>query len=337
MEFREVVIVVGVDADLLLEFPAPPAADGDQTLGEVCVQDGMDHYLESFMLLHGQVAEVFLDFVFQDQRGGNLSGTLAGRTYFLCIDAHLRLHTLARNLHEAEFRYRQDGMLGPVDPHETFHGFMQALLVIGEFHVYEIHDDDTADIAEPELPGDFLCGFQVGLQGILFLVIAHTLVTAVDVDHVQGFRMFDDQVGTTGKVYRLSESGFYLLGDAELVENGGAVMVIGNDIGLIGSYFLDIAAGIVVQGLVIHHDLIEILVQEVPQDAGSLGLLAENFCRGGSAFHVLLQALPAREQVAQVLMQLCRVLTFGGRTYDNAEISGLDGLHNLLQPASFLG
>lgn len=97
------VIVVGFNADFLLEFPAPSAADGDQSLGEVCVQDGMDRYLESLMLLHGEIAKVFLDFIFQDQRGGNLPGTLAGRTDFLRIDAHLRLHTLARNLHETKF------------------------------------------------------------------------------------------------------------------------------------------------------------------------------------------------------------------------------------------
>lgn len=227
-------------------------------------------------------------------------------------------------------------MLGPVDPHETFHGFVQALLVIGEFHVYEIHDNNTADIAEPELSGDFFSRFQVCLQGVLFLVIANALVPTVYVYDVQGFRMFDDQVSATGQVDCLAERCFDLFGDPELVEDRGAVVIVGYDIGLVGRDLLNIGAGIVIQGLVVHHDLVEILIQEVPQDAGGLGLFAENFSRGGSTFHVLLQALPAGEQVAQVLMQFCRVLPFGGRANDYTKVPGFDGLHNLLQPSSFL-
>jgi hypothetical protein len=50
----------------------------------------------------------------------------------------------------------------------------------------------------------------------------------------------------------------------------------------------------------------------------------------------MLKALPALEKIEQVFMQFCRVFTFSCCTYDDAEIFGLDGFNDLLQPASFI-
>ena len=48
------------------------------------------------MLMIEQIAEVLLDLILQDQRGRDLTGPVTGRTNFLGIDRHLRLHPLTR-------------------------------------------------------------------------------------------------------------------------------------------------------------------------------------------------------------------------------------------------
>src|SRR5258708_36553586 len=72
MEFGEMVIGVGADADLLFVLPAPvplTAAEAQKTaLCKIGVHDGVHGETEVFMLMIEQVAKVLFDLILQYQR-----------------------------------------------------------------------------------------------------------------------------------------------------------------------------------------------------------------------------------------------------------------------------
>src|SRR5260221_11998982 len=149
--------------------------------------------------------------------------------------------------------------------------------------------------------------------------------------------MFDDQVGAAGQVHRLSKSGFHLLGHTELVEYRRTIMVIGDNIYFVRSNPLNITLGIVEDIPVIDDDLIEVLIQQIPEHARGLCLLTQYFRTRHRTFQVVLYGFPGNHQFRKVLMQLGRVLSFGSRTHDNPEIPGLYRFHDLLQPFALVG
>ena len=60
----------------------------------------------------------------------------------------------------------------------------------------KIDDDDTAHIAQTELAGEFVGGAEIDVEGIDFLSFgAFAAVAGVDVDHVKGFGVLNDEIG----------------------------------------------------------------------------------------------------------------------------------------------
>ena len=77
------------------------------------------------------------------------------------------------------------------------HQVVNRLLIFTTFHVDEIADDQTTDIAQPKLTRDFICRLQVRLQNCL-LHIAPPFVTArIHVDRYQCFGFVDHNVAAT--------------------------------------------------------------------------------------------------------------------------------------------
>ena len=112
-------------------------------------------------------------------------------------------------------------MFCPINLHEVLHGFIELLLVLRELHVDEVDHNDASDVAEPQLPCNLFCSLHIGLKGVFFLVVADTLVAAVDIDHMQCLCMLNDQVGSGRKVDCFSKSTLHLFGDASMVKNRG--------------------------------------------------------------------------------------------------------------------
>src|SRR5450432_2152989 len=114
--------------------------------------------------------------------------------------------------------------------------------------------------------------------------------------------MLNDQVSAAGQVDRFAKSGFHLFSDSEMVKNGRTVTIIGNNINFIGRNPLDIGLRVVEKIAVIDHNFIEILIEQIPEHTGCLGLFTQDFCRSNSTYEVMLNQLPCRYQVGQVLM-----------------------------------
>src|SRR5690606_21599042 len=114
-------------------------------------------------------------------RADNSAGLAQGRT-----------QALARHLQQAEAgdpAYLNPGAVGFQAFTDTlFHG----TLVLGRGHVDEVDDDQTADVTQTQLAGNFLGGFEVGLQGSFLDVSALGSAGRVDVDGHQGLGVVDN-------------------------------------------------------------------------------------------------------------------------------------------------
>ena len=98
------VIIIFLDLDGLFVFSAPFPFFGEEPapFGEVGIHDGVNGEDQILMLMIQQITEVFFDFVFQNQSGGDFTRSIAGRADFLGIDRNFRFHALPGDLHEAE-------------------------------------------------------------------------------------------------------------------------------------------------------------------------------------------------------------------------------------------
>ncbi|EQD35373.1 hypothetical protein B1A_18321 [mine drainage metagenome] len=68
------------------------------------------------------------------------------------------------------------------------------LLVFFQVHVDEIDDDDSPQIAQAQLTGNGMSGFEVGLEnGFIEVTVPHE-ASGIDVDGGHGFGLVDDQV-----------------------------------------------------------------------------------------------------------------------------------------------
>jgi hypothetical protein len=113
-------------------------------------------------------------------------------------------------------------------------------------------------------------------------------------------------------------------------------VVIGNNIYFIRGDPLDIALGVVEDIPVIDDDLVEVLVQQVPEHTRRLGLLAQDLGRSDRTLQVVLDHLPGGDQLGQVFVQLRGILSLRRRPDNDAEIFGFDGFHDLLQPFALI-
>ncbi len=83
-------------------------------------------------------------------------------------------------------------MLCAIFFHELLHCLDERFFVLQVFHINEVNNDNSADVAQAHLPGDFFCCFQVDLQYSVILVRTAHFVAAVHVDCVHGLGMFHD-------------------------------------------------------------------------------------------------------------------------------------------------
>src|SRR5215813_7513740 len=128
---------------------------------------------------------------------------------------------LARNADKAELvegeRFRRRFVL--------FKGLLQSaenlFAVAALFHVDEVHDDDAAEVAQADLPDDFLYGFEVGLNDRVLEArgtLAHELAR-VDVYSDERFGVINDDIAAGLEPNFGAESFVELVLDAELFED----------------------------------------------------------------------------------------------------------------------
>src|SRR5690606_1488190 len=211
--------------------------------------------------------------------------------------------TLARHLQQAEAgdpAYLNPGAVG-------FQAFADTLfhcpLVLGRGHVDEVDDDQATDITQTQLAGNFLGGFEVGLQGSFLDVSALGRAGRVDVDGYQGLGVVDDDGAAGGQFDLTVEGGLDLALDLEAVEQRDAVFVQLDLAGVLRHHLTDEVECLVTLGRVVNQYMTDIRAQVVADGADDdVAFLIDQegaaALAGGG-----LDRLPQLQQIIQVRLQ----------------------------------
>ncbi len=94
-------------------------------------------------------------------------------------------------------------------------------------HVDEVDDDDSAEVAQPQLTGDRLRGLEVGLEDRLVEIARADIAAGVDVDRRQGLGLVDDQIATGLQVDApVQGAGNFLVDVAQVEDRSFAAVVL---------------------------------------------------------------------------------------------------------------
>ena len=154
--------------EFLSVFLHPFATNRKQAIyAEVGIDEGM--HLQGQMVLvlvDHKVLEVVFDLVNEEDSGADLAFAGAHRAFLLHLHLGLGAYALTCDLNEAKLRRGKDGVFGTVVRHGLDQGIKQVLAVFGFVHVDKVDDDDAAHVAQTQLAGDFLGGFDVDFKGV---------------------------------------------------------------------------------------------------------------------------------------------------------------------------
>ena len=132
----------------------------------------------------------------QNVQGGRFdtaddAGTGAARAGDVAAFAQGGFQALAAQFQEAEAGKFAHLHTGAVFFERVAQDVFNIALVLGVFHVDEVDDDQTAQVAQAHLAGDFFGGFHIGFERGVFDVRAACRAGGVDVDGNQGFSVVD--------------------------------------------------------------------------------------------------------------------------------------------------
>src|SRR5690554_899343 len=230
--------------------------------------------------------------------------------------------TLARHLQQAEAgdpAYLNPGAVGFQAFADTlFHG----TLVLGRGHVDEVDDDQAADVAQTQLAGNFLGGFEVGLQGSFLDVSTLGRAGRVDVDGHQGLGVVDHDGAAGGQFDLTVEGGLDLALDLEAVEQGHAVFVQLDLAGVLRHHLTDEVESLIAHGRVVDQYFTDILTQVVADGADDdVAFLIDQ--EGATAFTGgTLDGFPQLQQIIQVPLQFLGAAAQAGGADDHAHVGG---------------
>ena len=160
-----------------------------------------------------------------DLRREDPAGAGAGRAVGGHRVPERRPHPLPGHLDQAQLGHRERLGAGPVAA-EVGAQLLQHLVAVGaRLHVDEVADDDAADVAQPELPGDLARRLEVGPQDRLLGILLAGVAAGVDVDRDQRLGRLDDQLAAGRQLAPGLEQVADLGLDVELVEQRRRLVV----------------------------------------------------------------------------------------------------------------
>ncbi len=178
---------------------------------------------------HGIFQGLFMKQAQYMQAGGlaaaNLSGTATARAGFGGGLFQAGPQALPRHFQQTKAGDAPHLDAGAVQLQGLLESGFHLALMLGGFHVNEIHHDQAAQVAQTDLSGDLFGRLQVGLQGGFGDVLALGGAAGVDVDGNQGFGVVDDNGAACLQTHIPGEGRFDLLLDLVAGEEGDVVLI----------------------------------------------------------------------------------------------------------------
>ena len=164
----------------------------------------------------------------------------------------------------------------------SFSRFSTCAVVALLLHVDEVDDDKAGKVAQAELAGDFLGGFEIGLQrGVLDRVFARR-AARIDVDRDQRFGLVDDDVAAGLQRHLRLQHAVELGFDAGTRKNRMDVAIGLNHLGVARHQHLHEVFRFTIAFFAGNEDLADILVVEVADRALDQASLPRRRGRGRS-------------------------------------------------------
>ena len=208
-----------------------------------------------------------------------------------------------------------------------------ALLV----HVDEVDDDQAGEIAQAQLPCDFLRCLEVGLErGILDVMFAGR-AAGVDVDRNQRFGLVDHDVAAGAQLHGRREHRIELALDPHPREQRLAVAILPDRPHVRGHQHLHEVAGFLIAGFAGDLDFVDFLVVEVAQrPLDQRSLLIDEGRRLRLQGHVA-DGFPHPDQIFEVALDFRLGARGAGGAQDDAHALGhVEILHHFLEPRAVL-
>ena len=249
---------------------------------------------------------------------------------------------LARHLDEAERRDLDDVRLRPVALELALQRLLDRRPVLRVRHVDEVDDDDAADVAQPKLPDDLLRGLDV--------VLRHRLLeprrrrpraradeaAGVDVDDGERLGVVEDEVAAGREVDALVEGRADLGVDAVGLEERRALLVARDALGHVRRRLLEVAGDAPHRLVVVDERALEVLGEEVADDAERQLGLGVDEARRGRLLRARLDLLPELLEEAHVALDVLRRRAFRRRADDEPAIRQLDRAQDLLEASALV-
>ncbi|OIQ76201.1 hypothetical protein GALL_421230 [mine drainage metagenome] len=250
---------------------------------------------------------------------------------------HAGADTLARHFEQSEMRNAPDldsgTVLSQAIAELALHRAVIALLV----HVDEVDDDQTGEIAKPQLPRYFLGGLEISLEcGILDMVLAGR-AAGVDVDRNQRLGLVDHDVATGPQLHGRREHRVELALDAHAREQRLAVAILPDRAHIRRHQHFHEVARFLITGFAGDQNLVDFLVVEIAQRSlDQRAFLVDEGRRLRLQGHVA-HGFPHADQILEVALDLW----FGARSACGAQndthaLGHIEVLHNFLQPRAIL-
>ena len=237
---------------------------------------------------------------------------------------------LARHFHQPEARDAADLHAGAVGLQRVAHLRLDGAVIASRHHVDEVDDDQPADVAQPQLPGDFLGGFEIGVEGGFLDVGALGRPGGVDVDGNQRFGGVDDDAAARVQLHFVLEGGLDLAFDLEAVEQGHRLVVELDALLVLRHHRVDELVRLVEGVLGIDQHFADVRPQTVADGAHDDVVLLVQERRGAQLGGGLVDGAVQLQQVVQVPLQIGGVSVHASRAHDDAhavrDFEGGEGL-----------
>ena len=232
------------------------------------------------------------------------AGAVAVRTGLGGRLDHAGAQALARHLEEAEGGDAADLDAGAVGLELVLELLLDGGVVAPVLHVDEVDDDEAGEVAEPHLPGGFLGGFHVGLEGGLLDRGLARGAAGVDVDGDQRLGDVDDDVAAGLELHDRVEHRREVALDLEAREERQGVGVMLHVLRVRRHEHLHVVLGLAVAALAVDEDLVHLAAVEVADGALDQAALLVDRGGGDRLQREVADHLPLAQQVFVVALDL---------------------------------
>ncbi len=260
-----------------------------------------------------------LDFDAHAGCGFDQAAALAVRAVVKYGAFHAFVFALACHFEQTQGRDRVDFGAGAVFFKQVFEGVENGLLVFFRAHINQVEDDQPADVAQAQLPGDFADGFEVGRQDSLRLVFAAVAFAGVDVNGDHRFRLVNADIASAGQRHFAIEDAVDLVDEVMLCKDRGWILVE-FDLGLVLEIITrDQFTGAVVHFLGVDDHFVHVFSQAVAECAfAQVGFLVD--ADWGSALSRDFAFAPVVQEQVEVTLEVLEFAASADRAADQPHV-----------------